>query len=72
MAIKTLITMTETHPNFKVNCAKGSEHEILHSYSNGFDIIIKKETSDTVMPYVQVFIPRSKCTISQVSDELIF
>jgi len=72
MAIKTLITMTVSHPNFPINCSKGSQHEILYSYSNGFDIRIKKETRDNVYPYVQVFIPRNKCSVSQVSDELIF
>jgi len=72
MAVQTSITMTATHPNFPVNCAKGSEHEIINVYSNGFDIRIKKETNDYVMPYVLVFIPRTKCSVSHVSDELIF
>ncbi len=65
MAVLTTITMTETHPNFPTNCTKGSKHEILNSYRNGFDIRIKKETNDTVYPYVQVFIPRTKCNINQ-------
>ena len=72
MAVKTKITMTETHPQHPTKCAKGSQHEIVNSYSNGFDIRIKKETSDTVMPYILVFIPRTKCSVTQVSDELIF
>ncbi len=63
--VKTTITMSVTHPNHPTMCAKGSQHEILNSCNNGFDIRIKKEVNDYVMPYIQVFIPRSKCSISQ-------
>jgi hypothetical protein len=63
--VKTTITMAVTHPNHPTMCPKGSQHEVLYSYSNGFDIRIKKEVSDTVYPYVQVFIPRDKCSINQ-------
>jgi hypothetical protein len=66
MAVLTTITMKVTHPHYPTNCAEGSKHEILDSYSNGFDIRIKKEKTDTVMPYIQIFIPRTKCDINQV------
>ena len=66
MAVQTSITMTATHPHYPTNCAEGSKHEIINSYGNGFDIRIKKEVNDYVYPYVQIFIPRTKCSINQV------
>ena len=57
------ITMTETHPNHPTKCPKGSKHEIINSCSNGFEIRLKKEKNDYVMPYILVFIPLTKCTI---------
>jgi hypothetical protein len=63
--VKTTITMNMAHPNHPMMCAKDSTHEVIYSYSNGFDIRIKKEVRDTVYPYVQVFIPRNKCSIIQ-------
>ena len=65
MSVETTITMLETHPHHPTKCSKGSQHKILNSYSNGFDIRLKKENNDYVMPYIQVFIPRNKCSISQ-------
>ncbi len=61
----TTITMSVDHPSFPTKCAKGSEHEVVNSYSNGFDIRIEKEKKDYVYPYVLVFIPRTKCSVNQ-------
>ena len=65
MSEEKTITMTETHPNHPTKCFKGSEHKILHSYNDGFEIRLMKEQNDYVMPYVLVYIPRTKCSINQ-------